>query len=147
MAKRASPERIERFRRDLERLKEKYSNDEIAQKLGIHPGNLSSNGSGGKNPGEDFLNRFYEVFGDEIKQLGFFSERSEDDQLHSKVDETQFVYSRKGARELIDVLKSNNEFLRAKFDKIVESNQSLAESTKSMSQTNLILAELLNRKG
>ena len=99
MAKQAPAERIEKFRRDLKRLKEKYSNDEIAQKLRVGPTNLSSNGSGNKTPGEDFLNRFYEVFGEEIKQFGYFSERSEDDEQHSKIDETQFTYKRKGARD------------------------------------------------
>jgi len=148
MAKQAPAERIEKFRRDLKRLKEKYSNDEIAQKLRVGPTNLSSNGSGNKTPGEDFLNRFYEVFGEEIKQFGYFSERSEDDEQHpkSKVDETQFAYSRKGARELIDVLKSNNDFLRTDFHNIVKSNQDLAESNKTMSQTNLILVEILSKK-
>ncbi|HVU59184.1 MAG TPA: hypothetical protein VHD83_29180 [Puia sp.] len=146
MAKQASAERIEKFRKDLERLKEKYSNEEIAQKLGVDPTNLSSNGSGSKNPGEDFLNRFYEVFGEEIKQFGYFSERSEDDKQYSKVKDTQFAYSRKNARELIDVLKSNNEFLRGDFSNIVKSNQDLAESNKNMSQTNLILVEMLSKK-
>jgi len=150
MAKQATPERIKKFRRDLERLKEKYNNNDIAKKLDFDSGNLSSYGSededSNKNPGEDFLNKFYAVFGEEIKQLGYFSERSEDDEQHSKIDETQFTYKRKGARELIDVLKSDNEFLRTRFDDIVKSNQGLVESTKNMSQTNLILAELLNKK-
>jgi len=42
--------------------------------------------------------------------------------------------------------QSDNEFLRTRFDDIVKSNQGLVESTKNMSQTNLILAELLNKK-
>ncbi|HVV05360.1 MAG TPA: hypothetical protein VHC96_14115 [Puia sp.] len=147
MAKQAAAKRIEKFRRDLEHLKEKYRNDEIAKKLGSGAGNLSSYGSGSKNPGEGFLNRFYAVFGEEIKQLGYFSERSQNDVQHSKVDESQFRYSRKSSRELIDMLKSNNDFLRINFGKIVESNRDLAESIKNMSQANLILAELLNKKG
>ena len=43
-------------------------------------------------------------------------------------------------------MKTDNEFLRTDFSNIVKSNQDLAASAKNMSQTNLILAELLNKK-
>lgn len=53
------------FRQDLARLKEEYENLELAQKTGIDPANLSSYGSGSKEPGMTVLKQFYSALADE----------------------------------------------------------------------------------
>jgi Ribonuclease G/E len=54
------------FKRDLAKLREKYENLELAGISGIDPANLSSYGSGAKQPGIKVLKQFYSKFADEI---------------------------------------------------------------------------------
>ena len=62
MAKQAGEEEIDRWRRDYQRLRKKYFNKAIAQKLGVNPANLSACVKGSKNPGEKFIKKFYMVY-------------------------------------------------------------------------------------
>lgn len=70
MANKAQKEELGRlrkqFKRDLAKLREKYENLELAEIAGIDPGNLSSYGSGTKQPGIKVLKQFYTKFADEI---------------------------------------------------------------------------------
>ncbi len=159
MAKRAKKGDLIRFRQDFAKLKEKYSNDEIARKLEINPANLSNYGSGGKNPGENFLKKFYMQFGEETKQPGSESSNSDNqtspkdyknDQVEYRVEEAPVLYMRLNEKlnevsdlksEFIKTLKKDHEYLWSNFGKIVDTNQSLANSQDKMAQSNLILAE------
>jgi hypothetical protein len=159
MPKRAKKEDLNRFRQDFAKLKEKYSNDEIARKLEINSANLSNYGSGGKNPGEIFLKKFYMQFGEETKQPSGESPNSGDqtppkdyknDQVEYKVEEAPVLYMRlnKSLNEVSDLkseyiktLKEDHGYLWSNFGKIVDANQSLANSQDKMAQSNLILAE------
>jgi len=124
MGQKAAEGRIKRFRSDMELLKEKYDNVKMAQLLGIDPGNLSSYYTGkSKNPGEVFLNKFYVVFGEELKQF-----------VHL-VDESTF--SEESLPE--------NEDLRLNLFKIVETNQILAQSNLILAQNNQTLVETNQR--
>lgn len=131
------------------RLRELYSNDEIADKIPMDPGNLSSYVSGNKTPGAEFIDKFYSVFQEDLTKLGY--DHPGDDDLLTEVNEEQLALMQRNRRVLIDELKVQNEFLRSNFGKIVETNQTMAESNNRMSQSNLILAEtnqkLANPKG
>ena len=148
MAKRASLEKIEKFRRDYLRLRKLYSNMKIAKKLGIHPGNLSSCVSGKKNPGEKLITKFNLVFQDDLDKLGY--EFPNDNEKMSEVNEAK-VTPQQMERELIDELKANSESMRSALDKITKANLLLAESNINMSKSNLTLVEnnqkLINRTG
>jgi len=74
-------------------------------------------------------------------------EYPKDDERPSEVNEAQVAFMNHNERGSIDELKVQNEFLRSNLGKIVDTNQTLAESNKNMSQSTLILAELLNKKG
>jgi hypothetical protein len=142
MPKRAKKEELSRFRQDFTKLKGKYSNDEIARKLEIDPANLSNYGSGGKNPGEKTLKKFYMHFGEETKQPSDQSESTLEEaavlymRLNKSLDEVSDLKS-----EYIKTLKEDHGYLWSNFGKIVDANQSLANSQDKMAQSNLILAE------
>lgn len=53
---------IEEWRRDYQRLLKNSTNREIAAKLNVDPGNLSSIARGAKNPGAIFLEKFYMIY-------------------------------------------------------------------------------------
>lgn len=96
MAKRASPEEIDRWRLDYWRLREKYSNKEIAERLKVDDGNLSSMGQGTidkkgkpKNPGKKFIEKFY-------MQYPELTESPEDHQADSKANKEQKGYQQGG---------------------------------------------------
>ena len=70
MAKRASEQRILQFREDIRNLRKRYSNGELAQRLNMDPANLSSYYSGrSKNPGADFLEKFYKTLKNEMEEI------------------------------------------------------------------------------
>lgn len=162
MAKRAKKEQIERFRRDFAALRENNSNDDLAKKLNVDPTNLSSYSTGGKNPGLDFINKFYMTFENEIPKSDENKlPKSDENEIHKSEnkfqrtedngpapeaeDPSQGYRTRRAQEDLIHTLKFNNEHLWTNFDKIVDTNQTLADSNKLMAESNLILAKNIDR--
>ncbi|HVS96053.1 MAG TPA: helix-turn-helix transcriptional regulator [Puia sp.] len=87
MAKRASKQGLIQFRNDLGLLKQRYSNNEIAARLGINPANLSSYATGAKNPSQATIDNFYKEFGEEIKNMDY--QHSPDDEQQSFAADSQ----------------------------------------------------------
>jgi len=129
MSKKASEKQLNRFRRDAAILRRKYSNDEMAKKLDVNPANFSSYCSGAKNPGEDFLNKFYMVYADELTSPPYESDAAGDQS------------STTGEASLRYLSGDNKEDRRTNFDKIVETNSIMAKSHLHMSISNEINAK------
>ena len=68
MAKKATAERIAKFKEDVVRLRQRHGNDAVGKKAKIHPTNLSSYVHGSKIPGETTINRLYMNFEEELNQ-------------------------------------------------------------------------------
>src|ERR1700744_1552626 len=100
MAKRAKKETIDRWRLDYWRQRRRSSNKEMAEKLDFDAGNLSAYGKGKKNPGEEFINRFYMTYpdldpqGQEPNMNSNKQERlyNQEDQGARSVEEAQLRY-------------------------------------------------------
>ena len=92
MAKRASRQRLIQFRNDLRLLRQRYSNNEIAARLGIDPANLSSYATGAKNPSEETIDSFYKEYLDEIKNMDY--QYPPDDAEQASADEGSSKYQR-----------------------------------------------------
>ncbi|HXB08280.1 MAG TPA: hypothetical protein VNW04_14215 [Puia sp.] len=147
-AKRANSSEIEKFRRDLNDLlrNKGYSSRNIASRIGVDPANLSNYRSGIKAPGRETINKFYLQFGEETK-AALYEDRGD----FPKAEEAQLKYLERNYQdELIDVLKSNNDFLKEElkiinrthekttslFQMIVESTQEMAKSVTTLIETN-----------
>jgi len=89
VAESASSEEKDRWRRDYRRLREKYSNKEIAAKLCADEGNLSACGSGSKNPGKKSLKKLYMAYPE-------LTESPEDRQTDSNENKEQQGYQQAG---------------------------------------------------
>src|SRR5579859_1509394 len=140
--KSASEASIEQFKKVYKRLRETQKNKALAEKLGMGPANLSSLASGRKTPGEDFINKFREVFKEDIAKLGLGYESTDDDAQTSKVAEAHVAYMHVNeGLTIYDDLKARHERLNSNFDKIVETNQKMAESQKDMAESQKDMAK------
>lgn len=143
MAKRAKKERIDQFIKDVELLTKKYDKKVMAEQLNMDPGNLSSYSTGSKPPGEQFLDKFYSRFEEELNKL-----RNEinsalfiEEVPTSKVEQSTAEYGRRSIQsDYIQTLKANNDGILVNLNIMAESNQILAKSNQTMSESNHILA-------
>jgi hypothetical protein len=120
-AKAAKQDRIEIFLRDLAYLEEveRYLNQDIADRMGIHPTNLSSYKSGTKRPGEETINKFYMTFAEELNNDpggGHYDSNSASDSNQDKAEEPSTDYARAQAEggitgKLVNTLITTNERL------------------------------------
>jgi hypothetical protein len=164
MAKKASPDVVERFLGDLKKLRRKYSNEDIGHRTGIDPANLSSYRSRAKNPGPKTLNKFYMQFEEETQipsneeptdrepsnQGNMNTTPSQSEKVTSPETEEQaqvYHLALPGdvdglRRELFHVLKANNEHLQesnehllAHFDKFFDMNREMVRTQNRMFDT------------
>jgi len=131
--------RTKQFRKDRDLLKKNgYSNEEVAKLLKMDPGNLSSHYTGGKPPGKKFLDKFYAVMGEIIKQLR--ADYPIDESESTTVEEPMGRYLNERDAHF-QTLKLDNEAFRVNLFKVVATNEKLADSAKDMSETAKSLAE------
>jgi hypothetical protein len=69
LSKRIDDKTLERFTRDVKYLRSIYTDARIAMEMKTNPGNFSSRVNGAKRPGQDFIDRFYQVWGKEVKEI------------------------------------------------------------------------------
>lgn len=132
------------FVRDFTRLRLEYDNLEMAQKIGMDPGNLSSYVSGKKLPGIKVLMHFYKAFADEIENP--FEEHNPAPSHEFETQEPTLVYSHAGAgvaNQLIETLKRENAELHKSVDTLFAANEKLIQSTLTLVEANRQLMEKL----
>ena len=131
------------FARDLARLRLKYENLELSRKSGIDPANLSSYGSGKKNPGRKVLIQFYEAFASEIPNP--FEDHEPTLSREFDVAEPTTAYRERNAlpaaNDLIETLKLENTHLRKSVETLLAANEKLVHSTLMLAESNRKLAE------
>jgi hypothetical protein len=147
MAKQATEERLIQFRGDYHLLRRKYKNNQMALVLNVHPSNLSAYGRGTKNPGVEFLDKFYSIYGEELKGMAYKHPGSEFGQ-NSIENPATVKYLHAGERDArndhddpdgdpdhderadhINTLKKNNDTLLAGITKIIDNNRIAVRST------------------
>jgi transcriptional regulator with XRE-family HTH domain len=146
MAKKAKQERIEQFRKDLATLREKYSNNEIAGKLGINPANLSSYLYGKKNPGEKTINKLYMHFEDELKKPQDYQPGSAEDTRPSPEaeDPASLVFTHQDKSRFTTEqlwadkkqLQAEKEWLQKKVDQVIDNNTEMVKGTRQLINNN-----------
>jgi transcriptional regulator with XRE-family HTH domain len=145
MGKKSNQQRVLQFRRDITLLKKRYTQNVIADRIGIDSGNLSSYSRGHKNPGEDFLDKFYTIFAPEILESAENSDTS-DQQPFLTVNEPPHEYNRPDDRnDHIRTLKLTNEDLRRYLDSVVKSNEILALSNQKLADAQFSLIARLDK--
>jgi transcriptional regulator with XRE-family HTH domain len=145
MGKKSNQQRVLQFRRDITLLKKRYTQNVIADRVGIDSGNLSSYSRGRKNPGEDFLDKFYSIFAAEILESADIFDTSDQQPLLT-VDEPPQEFNRPDDRDdHIRTLKLNNEDLRRYLDSLVKSNEALVINNQKLTDAQLLLISRLNR--
>ena len=145
MGRKAEKERINRFRKDVELLKKKYDNMKMAELLGMDPGNLSSYYTGKrKNPGEDFLDKFYTVFGEDLKQLR--AEYPIDESGSATAEEPMGRYLNERDAHF-QTLKLDNEAFRVNLFKVVANNETLVQTNQKLVDSQLWLLDELHKRG
>ena len=140
MSKRAKPEKLEQFRKDIELLKSTYSNDEIALRLNVNKGNLSSYALGRKNPGEKFLNTFYMNYSNEINDLGDKKQSVQYNHESEPTTAQEAAIRYLPLQEHNNTLKDNNTHLLGYMDKTLDITRSMVDAQKQMAESNNILA-------
>ena len=144
MAKRAKQEKLKKFREDLQLVKKIYPNLEIAQKLNVDPANLSSYGTGSKNPGETFLNTFYMNFSDEINEQNDKQQAASvpydlESELKT-VQEAAIKYlPNNELQEHKTTLKENNTHLLGYVNRALDITQTMVDVQKQMAESSHIL--------
>jgi hypothetical protein len=126
VAKQASEEEIDRWRRDYGRLRKKYLNKDIAQKLGVNAANLSACGKGSKRPGKDFIENFYMVYpellespedhqADSNANKGQQGSRHEEQTSHRVEEPLNWDDSDRLRNELFSLYKNNDAFFKTEY--------------------------------
>jgi transcriptional regulator with XRE-family HTH domain len=145
MGKKSNQQRVLQFRRDIALLKKRYTQNVIADRMGTDSGNLSNYSRGHKNPGEDFLDKFYSIFAAEILESADNFDTSDRQPLLT-VDEPPQEFNRPDDRDdHIRTLKLNNEDLRRYLDSLVKSNEILVINNQKLTDAQLLLIARLNR--
>jgi len=120
---------IEKFTRDVKSLRSNYTDARIAMVMNTNPGNFSSRINGAKRPGQVFIDKFYQVWGKEIKDMDTTNEPKQDlpnftTQIQREQDERLHRIE-----ESITRLDSAITFL---MEKLLVSNQKLIDAHLSM---------------
>ena len=148
MAKRAKQEEIDRWREDYLRLRQNYSNKEMAEKLGLDEGNLSAYGLGTKtangkpsNPGAEFIKRFYITYAAELQELDHKTSSSKRGKKTYNPKSNPIPESTEGQLRYLNASKNvaerdtaNNDFLRSNFTEIVGITKTMADTQKESVQ-------------
>ena len=133
MGKRATPEKVENFRRDYQLLRTLFEQKEIAARMGVSSANLSSYQKR-RNPGKDFLRKFYSIFEQELTELA------------NKLEEPPQEFKRPDDRDdHIHTLKLNNETLRNGFEGMLENNTRLTDYYDKLSNSQIELMNMLRQ--
>jgi hypothetical protein len=69
VSKRIDDKTLDKFTRDVKALRSIYTDARIAMGMKTNPGNFSSRINGGKRPGQVFIDKFYQVWGKELKEM------------------------------------------------------------------------------
>ncbi|HXB91251.1 MAG TPA: hypothetical protein VNU72_03135 [Puia sp.] len=147
MAKQATEERLIQFRGDYWLMRRKYKNNQMALVLDVRPSNLSAYGRGKKNPGVEFLEKFYSIYGEELKEMAY-NYPGKEFGPHTVENPATVKYLRTGERgehyntddhaeaqdhderaDHINTLKKNNDTLLAGITKIIDTNRIAVRST------------------
>lgn len=157
MGKRARPELIEKFRKDIILLKENgIALKDIAEEMKVDEGNLSSYSNGPKKPGEDFLVRFYSIFQARIYNLGGDSSNpggppggavpnSSSDQPPNADDSAQAFNRPDDRDDHIQTLKLNNGDLRTYLGTVIKNNEILTLNNQKLVDAQLSLIARLDQ--
>ena len=132
---------LRRYRWVYTRLLEKFSVNQIAEMTGIKASNLSSYGSGEKNPGKTILAKFYKKMSAEIEKLPI---KQYDDAAHTAgqsspmAEDARHLYLLNPTAENLRVVLTSNTM-----QTMADSNKILAESTLNLTVTNNLLTQKL----
>lgn len=69
MLKSVDRNRLEQLKKDIDKLRLRFPISTIAQKVGVNKGNVSSYMSGRVPLSENFLKKFYAIFGNELERV------------------------------------------------------------------------------
>ena len=69
MSKRIDDRTFEKFGRDVNTLKSIYTAAKIAEAMQVNAGNFSSLVNGAKRPGQGFIDRFYQAWGEQLEEI------------------------------------------------------------------------------
>lgn len=155
MGKRATGKDIERWRHHYWLLREKFSNKEIAERLGVDPANLSALASGIKTPGEKFIKDFYmeyPEFKDSPKENAASSKEERPDykqEPQPSPTAEEAVVRQFNAEDTATMrielyhLRRNEEFLRNEFSKVTSTSQTAVNAFDKMAESNLTLSRAI----
>jgi predicted transcriptional regulator len=146
--KRADRAQIDQFKKDVgDLMASGLTQTKIAEKMGAGDTNFSNYLKEAKTHPitENFLKRFYEAWGEELKGLHekpvepYPNELSPETATQEEEAKTYTVkyYS----DQLIDILKKNNDVLLNNMDKMIETNQKLASNNEKLVESNNKLVE------
>lgn len=156
---------LHKFRLDFAGLRKRFTLNELAQITGINISNLSSYGSGSKNPGPQIIEAFYAKMKPEIDELSRVEYSKAVEKQDSVVESEPFYYrptkqSKDINNDLIqslitinDQIRSNYEKMLENFDRIIAVNEQLASSNVQLALNNIRLInkllpgrQMLNRR-
>lgn len=139
MAKQATEKQLIQYRGDYQLLRKKYKNNQMALVLNVHPSNLSAYGRGTKNPGVEFLEKFYTIYGEEIRAMAYkhpgdeFGRHAAEDPgatikyLHA--DERGQRHDHDDHEDDFNTLKKDKDTLLAGITKMIDNNAVAVRST------------------
>jgi hypothetical protein len=167
MAKQATEDQLIQYRGDYHLLRRKFKNNQMALVLNVHPSNLSAYGRGTKNPGVEFLEKFYYIYGEEIKGMAYQhpgsepgnstvenpatvrylpaggrGQRSDRDEAHDSDNHDEAQDER---ADHINTLKKNNDTLLAGITKIIDNNSIAVRSTEEAVKNNTLVTKSNNQ--
>jgi hypothetical protein len=121
VSKRIDDKTLEKFTRDVKSLRSIYTDAKIAMEMKTNPGNFSSRINGTKRPGKDFIDRFYQVWGMEVKEMM---------QAEGLAAEEMATYSTNDPKQdfpnyAIQILQEQDERLHRLEDSISQLNSSI----------------------
>lgn len=144
---------LQKFRSTFDALRERLTLEEIAQIAKMHASNLSSYGSGSKDPSTATIEKFYARLKAEIEKTTKTRKTSKTTGYQAnQVEEDRGIYKRTKRSEdtigdLVRLLTNNynrmwadNEKNSKRLDKVVDSNNKLVDSNNILANTNSQLA-------
>ena len=140
MAKQATQEEIDRWRVNYWRLRKKYLNKTMAERMGVNASNLSTNGKGRRDPGQDFIKRFDMTFADE---LGKSEDSKSSSNQNDKTYDTKSTPLSQTEEPAQVRYASWEDFIRAEFSKITSAALSNAVAHQNFSESYLVMSKEL----